>query len=152
MPRRVDRRHRRYVTAGSENLRLYDIFLNIDYVRLHAGLAPPHWRRNGGDRWDAGYDTTGYFLDWVEERYHAGIVKQLNAAMNEVEYDELIFKTATGLPVEELWKLYCAQLKDRLPSESPGNFDVGCFRITLISSCKALRGRIRRKPVIPKND
>jgi len=86
-----------------------------DYVRLHAGLAPPHWRRNGGDRWDAGYDTTGYFLDWVEEQCHAGIVKQLNAAMNNVEYDELIFKTATGFPVEELWTLYCAQLNDPLP-------------------------------------
>lgn len=88
---------------------------NIDYVRLHAGLAPPHWHRSGGDKWDAGYDTTGYFLDWLEVRYHGGIVKELNAAMKDVEYDELIFKTATGLTVDELWELYCLHLKDKLP-------------------------------------
>ncbi|KAF8956074.1 hypothetical protein BDZ97DRAFT_221473 [Flammula alnicola] len=33
-----------------------------DYVRLHENLAPPHWRRTGGERWDIGYDKTAYFL------------------------------------------------------------------------------------------
>jgi len=116
-----------------------------DYVRLHAGLAPPHWRRHGGDQWDAGYDTTGYFLDWLERRYHGDIVKQLNAAMNDLEYDEVIFETATGLPVEKLWRLYCAHLKDHPQGERPEYFDMGCLRITFLSYWKALRKRIHYK-------
>jgi len=116
-----------------------------DYVRLHVGLAPPHWRRRGGDQWDAGYETTGYFLDWLERQYHGNIVKQLNDAMNDVEYDEVIFETATGLPVEKLWGLYCAHLKDHPQGERPEYFDMGCFRITFLSYWKALRKRIRYK-------
>lgn len=32
-----------------------------DWVRLGAGLGPPHWGK-GGERWDQGYEATGAFL------------------------------------------------------------------------------------------
>ncbi len=55
---------------------LYHLNLNVatelrtDFVRLHASLAPPHWKRdNIPDKWDAGYQNTAYFLDWLDERY-----------------------------------------------------------------------------------
>ncbi|KAF8260722.1 plant basic secretory protein [Lactarius quietus] len=76
-----------------------------DWVRLRAGLAPPHWRP-GGSRWDAGYDTTAYFLQWLTERYGEGTVQELNELMNDTPYDESIFKTVTGRKVSKLWKLY----------------------------------------------
>jgi Peptidase of plants and bacteria len=123
---------------------------NADYVRLHAGLAPPHWHRAGGDRWDAGYDTTGYFLDWLEQQYHGEIVKQLNAAMNGINYNQLIFTTATGHPVEELWRLYCAQFEEKqeVPQgEIPECFDMCCLRIKLTSYLKTSRIRTRRRTV-----
>lgn len=66
---------------------------------------PPHWRP-GGDRWDAGYHVTAYFLGWLTERYGEGTVPELNALMKDSPYDERIFKTVTGRKVSKLWKLY----------------------------------------------
>ncbi|RDB28466.1 hypothetical protein Hypma_016036 [Hypsizygus marmoreus] len=84
-----------------------------DYVRLRANLAPPHWRRHPGGTWDAGYETTGYFLHWLEERYGDGTVQELNAKLDGVQYDERIFKRTTGRPVMKLWRIYCAELEER---------------------------------------
>jgi len=84
-----------------------------DYVRLHAKLNPPHWKARGGDKWDAGYDTTGYFLDWIERRYGSSkgaSVKKLNARMDNVEWGEDVFHDLTGRTVGELWTIYCASL------------------------------------------
>ena len=89
------------------------MFRPADYVRLCAGFPPPHWKRRGGDDWDAGYETTGYFLAWLEERYGDGTVRDLNERMNGVPYDAITFKEITGRPVEKLWKLYCASLEDK---------------------------------------
>ncbi|WVR04854.1 hypothetical protein IAU60_001866 [Kwoniella sp. DSM 27419] len=40
-----------------------------DYVRLQAGLDPPHWRKAGQGRddkgWEDGYDAGARFLDWI---------------------------------------------------------------------------------------
>lgn len=85
----------------------------VDYVRLRAELAPPHWRKSGGDDWDAGYDRTAYFLAWLEDRYGDGTVQELNARMLGVEYDERIFKRTTGRPVRKLWRIYCQHLEDK---------------------------------------
>ncbi|KAI0068071.1 plant basic secretory protein [Artomyces pyxidatus] len=81
-----------------------------DWVRLRAGFVPPHWRP-GGDRWDAGYQTTGYFLHWLEGRYGEGTVQDLNEALKDTVYDEEIFKVATGRKVGKLWKLYLEHLE-----------------------------------------
>ncbi|KAI8990579.1 plant basic secretory protein [Trametes punicea] len=77
-----------------------------DWVRLNAGLSPPHWKREAGDTWDAGYQTTAYFLDWIESRYGNGTVRELNESMKEREYDEHIFKEMTGRKISKLWQLY----------------------------------------------
>ncbi|KAI0026887.1 hypothetical protein K488DRAFT_30560, partial [Vararia minispora EC-137] len=78
-----------------------------DYVRLRAGLAPPHWtpgRR--ADGWDAGYATTGLFLDWLERRYGGGTVAALNAALAEGGWDEGVVEGVTGRKVGRLWEIY----------------------------------------------
>ena len=52
-----------------------------DFVRLKAGLAPPHWKgpkEELGERWDSGYQQTAYFLDWLEERHGSGTVGKIN--------------------------------------------------------------------------
>jgi len=77
----------------------------IDWVRLRSGLAPPHWRPSGS-KWDAGYDATAYFLQWLTERYGEGTVLEINELMKDAPYDESIFKTVTGRKVDKLWKLY----------------------------------------------
>ncbi|KAF8079104.1 plant basic secretory protein [Lyophyllum atratum] len=84
-----------------------------DYVRLRAGFAPPHWTQRGGDEWDAGYETTGYFLAWLEGKYGEGTIRKLNGHMNGVPYDKGIFKQCTGMSVKKLWIMYCAHLEDK---------------------------------------
>ncbi|TDL28165.1 plant basic secretory protein [Rickenella mellea] len=76
-----------------------------DFVRLKAGLDPPHWRK-GGDRWDAGYETTAYFFKWIEERYGEGIVQKLNETVKDNKYSDDIFSNVTGRDVGRLWKAY----------------------------------------------
>jgi hypothetical protein len=80
----------------------------LDYVRLNAGLSPPHWKRSGGKKWDAGYETTGYFLQWIEEQYGSGTIRKLNMLMKE-GYDEMkVFGETTNWDVNDLWIMYCA--------------------------------------------
>jgi len=76
-----------------------------DWVRLCAGFEPPHWSP-GGSKWDAGYQVTAYFLQWLTERYGEGTVPELNELMKDAPYDEHIFKSVTGRKVDKLWKLY----------------------------------------------
>ncbi|PPQ64295.1 hypothetical protein CVT26_002178 [Gymnopilus dilepis] len=83
-----------------------------DFVRLHEGLAPPHWKRTAGDKWDAGYEKTAYFLDWIENRYGDGTIRELNECMKENQYHRRVFKELTGRPVRKLWTIYCKILED----------------------------------------
>lgn len=88
-----------------------------DFVRLHEGLEPPHWKRAHTGEWDAGYQTTAYFFDWIELRYGEGTIRELNEWMKERKYHRRVFKELTGRPVRKLWKIYCAQLA---ATEIPG--------------------------------
>ncbi|KAH8835608.1 peptidase of plants and bacteria-domain-containing protein [Flagelloscypha sp. PMI_526] len=77
-----------------------------DYVRLHEGLSPPHWKRDvPGETWDSGLRTNRfiqcYFLDWLETRYGTGTVREINLAMKDEEYHRRIFKETTGTACEE---------------------------------------------------
>lgn len=88
-----------------------------DFVRLKAGLAPPHWqapKEELGDRWDSGYQKTAYFLNWLEERHGSGTVGKINDTMRAETYDEGkfwegIFGSGNGIDV--LWKDYRASLE-----------------------------------------
>jgi hypothetical protein len=81
-----------------------------DYVRLRASLGPPHWRPNKrGDKWDAGYERTGYFLNWIERTRGEGTVMQINGAMKGRAYSPSIF-LVTGKTVDVLWEQYCKKI------------------------------------------
>lgn len=85
---------------------------SLDFVRLHQGYSPPHWKPTGGDKWDTGYERTAYFLDWIETRYGDGTIKELNEWMKDNKYHRRIFKELTGRPVRKLWKMYCSSLEE----------------------------------------
>lgn len=87
------------------------MLVQTDYVRLQAGHAPPHWQK-GGEQWDAGYQTTGYFLNWIED-FYPGAVRQINGAMRDKAYDEKIFEQVTERSVDKLWRLYKASLEEK---------------------------------------
>jgi len=90
-----------------------------DWVRLRAGYIPPHWAREGGKHWDAGYQTTGYFLDWIESRKGEGSVRRLNEALQHAEYNDKMWSTLFGEDVGSLWTNYCEHFN--LGQESDGN-------------------------------
>ncbi len=78
-----------------------------DWVRLHAGYAPPHWRKEVGGDWDAGYQHTGYFLDYLEQKYGKGSVPTINDRLRNKRYDEETFwKELFGHKVDKLWADY----------------------------------------------
>lgn len=86
---------------------------NIDYVRLHEKLGPPHWRARGGDQWDAGYDLTAYFLNWIDQRYGEDSIKKLNMLLKDHKWDENeLLKEVTGRTVSQAWTLYCESLEN----------------------------------------
>lgn len=111
-----------------------------DFVRLKAGLEPPHWKRphSAGERaskWDAGYQHTAYFLAWIEDvRFGRGAVGMLNDRLLRVGYvgeqksdsgGAGFWKGLFGVGVDELWDEYGLYL-DGLGSEdenSHGNWE-----------------------------
>ncbi|KAI1276002.1 BSP-domain-containing protein [Xylaria sp. FL0933] len=83
-----------------------------DWVRLGAGLAPPHWQKGEEvqGKWDAGYQHTAYFLQYLEERFGEGTVRRLNEGLRTSRYEEKAFWTGiVGRPVEQLWEDYKKQ-------------------------------------------
>jgi hypothetical protein len=78
-----------------------------DWVRLNSNLSPPHWKRETSGKWDAGYQHTGYFLDYLEKRYGDGTISRLNEKLRTDRYKEKPFWTELlGRPVEQLWSDY----------------------------------------------
>lgn len=93
-----------------------------DFVRLKAGLDPPHWKRPGfaKDRpqnWDQGYQHTAFFLAWLEDvRAGRGAVGMLNDRLRTVGYvgedgdggssSTGFWKGLFGTGVLELWDEY----------------------------------------------
>jgi hypothetical protein len=91
-----------------------------DFVRLKAGLEPPHWKRPtcAGERapkWDEGYQHTAYFLAWLEDvRVGRGAVGMLNDRLLRVGYigegEEKsgigFWKGLFGAEVGDLWNEY----------------------------------------------
>jgi hypothetical protein len=78
-----------------------------DWVRLNSNLSPPHWKQETSGKWDAGYQHTGYFLDYLEHRYGNGTVSRMNEKLRTDRYEEKAFWTELlGRPVEQLWGDY----------------------------------------------
>jgi Peptidase of plants and bacteria len=88
-----------------------------DWVRLRADLSPPHWKRtDGGSRWDAGYQITAWFLDWLEDKYGPGTVPRLNHRLKNTTYEEKKYwddRCGFHNTVQELWKEYKKWLADK---------------------------------------
>ncbi|KAK5998686.1 hypothetical protein PT974_01068 [Cladobotryum mycophilum] len=83
-----------------------------DWVRLNCSLAPPHWKKEAGGKWDAGYQHTAFFLDYLENRFGTGTVRRINEKLRTTEYDEDKFwKQILGRKVNELYKDYTATFK-----------------------------------------
>jgi hypothetical protein len=110
-----------------------------DFVRLKAGLSPPHWTRPTSSsqrekKWDAGYQHTAYFLAWIEDVWAGeGAVGMLNDRLFRVGYigegekDEAngheggFWKSLFGLEVAQLWDEYGQWLDDG--EKAKGNWE-----------------------------
>ena len=78
-----------------------------DWVRLRSNLVPPHWKREWDGDWDAGYQHTGYFLDYLEDRFGDGTVMKINEHLRDREYNEDSFwMECCHHPIKTLWKDY----------------------------------------------
>ena len=88
-------------------------------MRLRAGWAAKHWRQSADGDWDAGYQKTGYFLEFLEKRFGEGTVRRMNAQLREEEYEEdkLFTECCDGQKVGELWKQYGEELKKKNANE-----------------------------------
>ncbi|KAL3265136.1 hypothetical protein ABHI18_000120 [Aspergillus niger] len=87
-----------------------------DFVRLKAGLEPPHWKRPASakeraGKWDQGYQHTAYFLAWLEDvKIGRGAVGMLNDRLLRVGYGDGFWEGLFGMGVLELWEEYGAWL------------------------------------------
>lgn len=82
-----------------------------DFVRLKAGLSPPHWNRapeNRGRTWDEGYQKTAWFLEWLEQKRGLGTVSYMNHIMRRQHkyHEESFWKGIFGVSVDKLWSEY----------------------------------------------
>ena len=81
-----------------------------DYVRLQhfePQLPRPRIDFTRAKYTDA-YKTTAMFLMYLEETYGREIVPQLHAALQHGKYNDGLFETRTGKPVEALWVDFAA--------------------------------------------
>jgi len=78
-----------------------------DWVRLNSDLSPPHWKKEATGNWDAGYQHTGYFLEYLEKRFGEGLIRRMNEKLRIERYQEKKFWTELcGGPVGQLWGDY----------------------------------------------
>lgn len=81
-----------------------------DFVRLKSGLAPPHWplpQDDRGESWDAGYQWTAYFLQWLEDiKIGWGAVGFLNNRLLTDGYDDNFFNALYDCSLDQLWAEY----------------------------------------------
>ncbi|KAL6807824.1 plant basic secretory protein [Trichoderma sp. SZMC 28013] len=83
-----------------------------DWVRLHCNLAPPHWKQEVKENWDAGYQHTAYFLEYLERLYGQGTVRRINEKLRVSRYVEDAFWTELfGRKVKDLFANYTKSLQ-----------------------------------------
>jgi len=91
-----------------------------DYIRFFK-YEPGKLGRINPDRarYDGSYRVSAAFLAHVTEKYDRGLVRKLNKAMREGEYDEAIWKALTKKTVQELGAEWRASLR-RGPAAGAG--------------------------------
>ena len=84
-----------------------------DWVLVQMGYHTAANQRpaGGGTAWDAGYDTTAFFFDWVEKTAGGGtpgFVRALNASMNTTTWSPTVITgmNVQGKTVTQLWSDY----------------------------------------------
>ena len=94
-------------------------------MRRRAGLAAKHWKQEADGKWDGGYQHTGYFLDYLEQRFGDGTVRKINGCLNVEKYDgKMVFGDCChGHDVEELWEDYRKELKKSQEQSGPAAND-----------------------------
>lgn len=82
-----------------------------DFVRLKAGLAPPHWEKpktssQRAKKWDAGYQHTAFFLAWIEDVWvgSPGAIGMLNDRLLRVGYIGEDHDVEKGSPALHFWR------------------------------------------------
>lgn len=92
-----------------------------DWVRLRAGLGAAHWKQEGDGKWDGGYQHTGFFLEWLEQKFGDGTVRSINEGMREGKYDQdkLFGSCCKGGKVETLWEEYGKDLQEKANNDQP---------------------------------
>jgi len=109
-----------------------------DCVRTDLGHLPYANRQPGG-HWDNGYQTTGFFLDWLnQEKYPAmRFLPAFNETMNPVHgtndwsWDEMV--TVTGSTVQTEWNEY----QDFLNSAFAASFTFDVYNMTVAFTDKS---------------
>ncbi|RYZ50498.1 MAG: hypothetical protein EOP07_22860, partial [Proteobacteria bacterium] len=78
-----------------------------DTVRMYEGLSDPNWpTRDKSGPWNKGYERTGMFLMYVDQKV-PGFKRKLNQALGGV-WTKDTFKSLSGKSPEEWWALYIA--------------------------------------------
>ncbi|KAJ7762401.1 hypothetical protein DFH07DRAFT_814263 [Mycena maculata] len=96
------------------------------HVQTLCACARTSGRRTGSARRAAtrsgtrGYQTTAYFLDWIDRRAGAGTVRALNAELEGKDYDAAVFERLTGESVNTLWRRYKVELAGGDPDDFQG--------------------------------
>jgi hypothetical protein len=78
-----------------------------DYVRYEAGLIPLSNRHKGGN-YDGAYQTTGFFVAWLDQKY-PGFGYALNQSMTSSDgkgWSTAVVQALTGQSIESLWAQY----------------------------------------------
>ena len=84
-----------------------------DFVRLRSNLGKWNWQHDADGDWDAGYQHTAYFLDYLEKRFGDGSVMAINETLRDKKYEEDAFwQGLFGYDVKTLWKEYGKTFKD----------------------------------------
>ncbi|UKZ73784.1 hypothetical protein TrVFT333_001436 [Trichoderma virens FT-333] len=84
-----------------------------DWVRLHCNLSPPHWKQEVREDWDAGYQHTAYFLEYLEQLFGHGTVRRINDKLRSSVYAEDVFWIELfGREVKDLFAEYTKSFRD----------------------------------------
>lgn len=78
-----------------------------DFVRFRSGLIPLSNRHKGG-HYDDAYQTTAFFLAWLDDHY-AGFGYKINQSLSSKDstgWSTNVFKDLTGKDVDTLWNEY----------------------------------------------